>query len=394
VPVFLFASGFRQLAAKRGTKIMKIAEIKAYPLSYTPGRAFANAIDWNKKRVVTLVKITTDDGLTGWGEGYGPPAGIARIIETHFKEKLVGSDPMRVEYHWQHIQAKKGIPAGAVGGVDTALWDLKARALGVPLYQILGGKFLDEFVPYGSGFPFKEDCPEGLEQLDKDIEKALAGGFKALKMKIGFGKQRDVARITRVKKTVGDAVELMVDANQGYDLMTCLEMAPFLEECRVKWLEEPLPWQSFSGYKELKSKIKTPIAAGEAEVTMQGYTEAITGRVVDVIQADVPACGGLTPARRIAALAFAFHLDFQPHVFGTILGLPAALHLMASLPNYQSWALFPRPVLLEWDLNPNMLADKILKQPIRICNGVVKVPEGPGLGVEIDEAAIAEFLVK
>jgi D-galactarolactone cycloisomerase len=373
---------------------MRIAEIKAYPVSYTPDRAFANALDWNKKRAVTLLKITTDEGLAGWGECYGPPAGIARIVETHFRDKLVGCDPMRVEYHWQHVQAKKGIPAGAVGGIDIAWWDLTAKAPGVPLYQILGGKFLGEFVPYASGFPFKEDCPDGLEQLDKDIENTLAGGFKALKMKIGFGKERDAARITRVKKAVGNDVELMVDANQGYDLMTCLEMAPFLEECKVKWLEEPLPWQSFAGYKELKSKIRIPIAAGEAEVTMQGYTEAITGRVADVIQADLPACGGITAAKRIAALAFAFHVDFQPHVFGTILGLPAALHLMAALPNYQSWALFPRPVLLEWDLNPNKLAEKLLNQPIRICNGVVKVPEGPGLGVEIDESAIAEFLVK
>ena len=373
---------------------MKISEVKAYPLSCTPDRAFANAMDWMNKRSVTLVKITTDEGLTGWGESYGPPAGIARIVETHLRDKLMGTDPMRVEYHWQHVQAKKGIPAGAVGGVDIALWDLKAKALGVPLYQILGGKFLDEFLPYASGFPFKEDSPESLEQLDKDLAKAVSGRFKALKMKIGFGKKRDEARIKRVRKAVGNDVELMVDANQGYDLMTCVEIAPFLEDCNVKWLEEPLPWHSFSGYKELKSKIRIPIAAGEAEITMQGYAEAIAGRVVDIIQPDLPACGGITAAKRIAAMAFAAHVELQPHVFGTILGLPAALHLMASLPNYQSWSVFPRPVLLEWDLNPNLLAEKLLKQPIVICNGVVRVPEGPGLGVEINEAAIPEFLVK
>jgi D-galactarolactone cycloisomerase len=373
---------------------MKITEIKAFPLAYTPERRFANALDWHNKRALTLVKITTDDGLTGWGEGYGPPLGVARIIETHFRDKLIGCDPTRVEYHWQHVQVKKGIPAGAVGGVDVALWDLKAKALGVPLYQLLGGKFADEFVPYASGFPFKEDSPESVEQLDKDIEKTLAGGFKAVKMKVGFGKELDIKRITRLRKAVGDSVQFMMDANQGYDLMMCLEMAPFLEEQKVKWLEEPLPWHSFSGYKELKSKIRIPIAAGESEVTMQGYTEAITNRVVDIIQADVPACGGITAAKRIAALAFAFQVDFQPHVFGTVLGLPAALHLMASLPNYQSWAVFPRPALLEWDINPNKMAENILKRPITITNGMVRVPEGPGLGVEIDEAALAAFLVK
>ena len=372
---------------------MRIADVKAYPISCTADRAFANALSWNKRRAVTLVKITTDDGLTGWGECYGPAEAMACLVETYFRERLIGCDPTQVEYHWQ-VQAKKGIPAGALGGIDIALWDLKAKTLGVPLYQLLGGKFLGEFRPYASGFPFKEDNPDSFEQLDKDIEKALAGSFKALKMKIGFGKNRDMARIKHVKKAFDESVELMVDVNQGYDLMTCLELAPFLEECKVKWLEEPLPWQSFSGYKELKSKIRIPIAAGESEVTMQGYTEAIFGRVVNIIQPDLPACGGITPAKRIAALAFAFHVDFQPHIFGTVLGMPAALHLLASLPKTQSWCVFPRPVLLEWDINPNLLAETVLKQPIIIGNGVVKVPEGPGLGVEVDETAIARFSLK
>jgi D-galactarolactone cycloisomerase len=213
-------------------------------------------------------------------------------------------------------------------------------------------------------------------------------------MKIGFGRERDVARISRVRKAVGDSVELMVDANQGYNLMTCLEMAPFLKECKVKWLEEPLPWHSFSGYKELRAKVDIPIAAGESETTLQGYTEAITNGVADIIQPDLPACGGITAARRIANLAYAFHVEFQPHIFGTILGLPAALHLLASMPNYQSWGVFPRPVLLEWDINPNHLAENILKEPVTIRNGIVKVPEAIGLGVEVDESAIARFLMK
>lgn len=372
---------------------MRIADVKAYPVSCTTDRAFANALNWMKKRAVTLVKITTDEGLAGWGESYGPAEGIARLVETYFKEKLVGCDPMQVEYHWQ-VHAKKGIPVGALGGIDIALWDLKAKALGVPIYQILGGKFLGEFVPYASGFPFKEDAPHSFEQLDKDIENTLAGGFKALKMKIGFGKQKDMARIKRIKDAFDESVELMVDANQGYDLMSCVEMAPFLEDYKVKWLEEPLPWHSFSGYKELKSKIPIPIAAGESENTMQGYTEAIAGRVVDIIQPDLPACGGITAAKRIAELAFAFHVDFQPHIFGTVLGLPAALHLLASLPKTQSWCVCPRPVLLEWDINPNILAKTLLKQPIAIQYGVVKVPEGPGLGVEVDETAIPSFQLK
>ena len=120
----------------------------------------------------------------------------------------------------------------------------------------------------------------------------------------------------------------MVDANQGYDLMTCLEMAPFLKDCKVKWLEEPLPWHSFAGYKELRAKTDIPIAAGESETTMQGYTEAITNGVVDVIEPDLPACGGITTAKRIANLAFALQVEFQPHIFGRFSGfLPLCICL-------------------------------------------------------------------
>ena len=373
---------------------MKIIDVQAYHLAYTVDRRFTNSMDWISKRTVTLVKITTDEGLTGWGEAYGPAYGISRIVETYLKDKLVGTDPLRVEYHWQRFQTKKGIPMGAIGGVDIALWDLKAKALGVPLYEILGGKFGDTFLPYASGYGYKEDSPESMDQLDRDIEKATAQGFKALKMKIGFGIEMDMKRVARVREKLGPSISLMVDANQGYNIRTCLELMPFLEECAVKWLEEPLPWHSFAGYQELRKKIRMPIAGGESETTLQGYTEAIRNSVVDIIQPDLPLCGGITPAKKIAALANDFQVDFQPHIFGTILGMPASLHLLDSIPNYQSWCVFPRPMFLEWDTNPNEMARKVLKNPIEITNGVVRVPEGVGLGVEVDEEAMEEFLVK
>ncbi len=372
---------------------MKIADIKTYHLSYTVDRRFTNSVDWISKRSATLVKIITDEGVTGWGEAYGPPYGISRIIETYFKDKLVGADPFRVEYHWHRVQAKKGIPMGSVGGVDIALWDLKAKALGVPLYELLGGKFGDSFVPYASGYGYKEGSPESMDQFDEALDKAKAQGFRALKMKIGFGKEMDTRRVTRAREKLGDSVDLMVDANQGYDIRTCLELMPLLVECKVRWLEEPLPWHSFAGYQELRKKCPIPIAGGEYETTMNGYIEAIRHGVIDIIQPDMPLCGGITAARRIAALAREFQVEFQPHVFGTVLGMAASLHLLAAIPNYQSWNVFPRPMLLEWDTNPNEMVN-VLVEPIKISDGVVKVPEGPGLGVQVDERAMEAFLVK
>jgi len=373
---------------------MKIVDVKAYALSHTPKRPLANATDWNKKRSVVLVKITSDEGITGWGEAYGAPQGIAKIVETHFKDRLVGTDPFRIEYHWHAAQVKKGIPAGALGGVDVALWDLKARALNVPLYELLGGKIGDTFAPYASGFPYKEDSPESLEQFDLDIDEVINKGFKAVKIKIGFGKAVDMKRISRIRERFGDDIELMVDANQGYNLRTCLELLPFLEECKVRWLEEPLPWHGFSGYQELRKRSRIPIASGEAEQSMQGFIEAIKNGVVDIIQPDVPLCGGLTAAKRIASLAYDFQVEYHPHIFQSVFALPASLHLLASLPDTKSWQVLPDLMLLEWDVNSNPIAQKVLKNPIKIANGVVKVPEGIGLGVEVNEEAFEEFLIK
>jgi D-galactarolactone cycloisomerase len=373
---------------------MKIVDVKAYPIMHIPKRPLANSTDWNQKRSVVLVKVTSDEGITGWGEAYGMPQGIAKIIETHFKDKLVGADPFRVQYHWFSAQVKKGLPAGALGGVDIALWDLKAKALNVPLYELLGGKIADTFSPYASGYPYKEDNPESLEQFDLDIDESINKGFKAVKIKIGFGKAVDMRRISRIKERFGDDVDIMVDVNQGYNVRTCLELLPFLEEYKVKWLEEPLPWHSFAGYQELRKRSSIPIAAGEAEQSMQGFIEAIRNGVVDIIQPDVPLCGGITAAKRIAAFAYEHQVEVHPHIFQSVFALPASLHLLASLPDNKSWQVMPTPMLLEWDVNTNPMALKILKNPIKIENGVVKVPTGVGLGVEVNEEAIEEFLIK
>ena len=372
---------------------MKIQNVESFPVSYQLDRPFANAAERHQRRSTTLVKITSDEGLAGWGEAYGPPQGISRFIQTYLKPRLVGEDPLRQEYLWFKLQTHKGIPKGAMGGIDLALWDLKARALNVPVYELLGGRNTALITPYATGFFFCEDDPDATTFLEAEVEAVLAKKFRALKMKIGFGKDRDIKRMKRVRELVSDRIDIMVDANQAYDFMTCLELLPCLTDLKVRWLEEPMPWQSFEGYKELRKKTGIAIAGGEAEFDYQGFIEVIRQRVVDVVQPDLAASGGLTHARRIAVLAEAFQVDFQPHVFGTVLALPAAVQLLASLTNNQPWMLFPRPVLLEWDTTPNPMTLDLVKNPLQLIDGLVPVPEGVGIGVEVNEEAIKHYLL-
>lgn len=373
---------------------MKIKEIVTFPVACRLSRPFANSAERHQSRSTTLVKMTSDEGVVGWGEAYGPPLGVSRFIDTYLTPRLIGQDPFRTEYLWFMLQTRKGIPKGAMGGIDLAMWDLKARALNVPVYELLGGRNTSVITPYATGFFLNEDDPDATTFLEREVEEARSRKFRALKMKIGFGKERDINRMRRVRELASDAVDLMVDANQAYDLMTCLELIPALTDLKVRWLEEPMPWQSFDGYKELRKKASFAIAGGEAEYDYRGFVEAIREHVVDVIQPDLAASGGLTNARRVAVLAEAFQVDFQPHVFGTILALPAAVQLMASVTNNQPWMLFPRPVLLEWDTTPNPMATELLKNPLQLTEGLLPVPSGIGIGVEVNEEAIKNYLME
>jgi D-galactarolactone cycloisomerase len=339
---------------------MKIQDVLSFPVSYQLRRPFANSAESHQRRSTTLVKITTDEGVSGWGEAYGPPLGVSRFIQTYLKPRLVGQDPFRLEYLWFKLQTHKGIPKGAMGGIDLALWDLKARAMNVPVYELLGGMNTSVITPYATGFFLNEDDHDSTKYLEAEVEEVLS------------------------KK---------LDANQAYDFMTCMELVPSLTDLKVRWLEEPMPWQSFEGYKELRKKVTFAIAGGEAEYEYRGFVEAIREHVVDVIQPDLAASGGLTNSRRVAILAEAFQVDFQPHVFGTILALPAAVQLTAAITNHQPWMLFPRPVLLEWDTTQNPMATDLLKNPLRLTDGLLQVPDGIGIGVEVNEEAIKNYLI-
>lgn len=374
---------------------MKIEKIECFPVLYELPRPFSNSAETHTKRSTTLVKITTDTNIVGWGEAYGPAKGVVGIIDGYLKEKFLGQNPLNVEYLWFKTMSHKGISPGALAGIDIALWDIKAKFLNIPLYELLGGLSSPKLFPYATGFFFGEKNPDSLEVFEKEIETILSQGFKAVKVKIGFGLSRDLKRLNRLRELIGPDIDIMVDANQAYDFRTCLSLIPELEDLKIRWLEEPMAWHSFDSYKKLREKTIIPIAGGEAEYSYSGFVNAISKECVDIIQPDILACGGLTIARRIVLIAEAFGVEFQPHIFGGVLSLALAIQLVASLSANQQWMTFPRPIMIEWDSTENPFSKELLKTPLQLeKDGIHLVSNKPGIGIDINEDAIEKYIIK
>ena len=383
---------------------MKIASIEAIGLKAptTSARGYAQRI--GSGRVGYLVKVTTDDGIVGWGQCGGPAQqSVKPVLELEVAPLLIGQDPFMVEDLWQRVIGSfspygiQGLVFQALSGVDIALWDVKARALNMPLWRLFGAKYRDRVLAYASGpYYFADEVVP-----DQAVEEALKyreQGYKALKIKIGGIHPRDdVRRVEGIRRAVGDDVAIMVDANQAYNTPMAMRVGQMLEPLDIHWFEEPVPCTDLDGYARLRSVLRIPIAGGEVEWTRFGFRDMITRGAVDIIQPDLANSGGFTECRRIAALADTFGVQYMPHVVSsTPVGLAAGLHLLATLRDFPTNRT-PTPLgqapALEFHRTPNPLRDELCATPFDAVDGYVEIPNGPGLGIEIDEAAVKRFRV-
>lgn len=375
---------------------MIIKEVKVYPVSYKLKRPYASATGWKYTRSMVFVEIISDEGLSGWGETRAPLISAVNCIEKDIIPNIVGKNPLDVKVIWEQLQIlkMKGVPIRCISCIDMAIWDLKGKALGISLCNMLGGCFNREIQPYATAF-FRYEHDESSQSLESEAHNILNLGFQYIKVKIGFGVDYDIKKIGRLRKIIGDDFPIMVDANQSYDFFSILKLGNALKNLKVQWIEEPLPWISILEYKELGDRLlNIPLAGGEQESTQLGFFEVMKQRAVQIIQPDIYVCGGITPLIYIMSLAKAFGIYFSPHTFGSIIGLSAAIQLIASFSYYPRWVTINRPILLEWDAIENTLRDKILKKGPKIINGKVIVSEEPGLGVEIDKKALMEFVIE
>jgi D-galactarolactone cycloisomerase len=355
-----------------------------------------------------LVRLETDNGLYGWGEGgqYGPAEPVASAVHGIFAPLLIGCDPRAVEVLWERMYSltrdfgRKGTIVEAISAIDIALWDLFGKSHGSPVHELMGGGFRSSVKTYATGLYYHGEPPFPLEpeieSVRQEASEYLSASLPAVKMKIGLlSPAQDLERVAAARQTLGDSVLLMVDANHAYAAHTACRVARSLESYDVYWFEEPVVPEDLNGYCQVKAATRIAIAGGECEHTRYGFSKWIAGRALDIVQPDPCCAGGLTETRRIASMASAFHVQCIPHVWGSGIALAAGLHLLATLPPVPATgnpiAPYNEP-MLEWDAGHNPLRTDLLVEPIFPLEGEVVVPAGPGLGVDVDDEVLQTYL--
>jgi L-alanine-DL-glutamate epimerase-like enolase superfamily enzyme len=338
-----------------------------------------------------LVEIVTDDGLVGIGNAALAPLVTKQVIDLYLRPLLVGADPWDIEFLWQHMYRKtiafgrKGIGMVAISAVDIALWDLLGKSAKQPVYRLLGGRTKPKIPVYASRLYATK-----LDALAAEASKYKDEGYKALKLRFGWGPvdgaagmQRNVELVRTVRQIVGDDIDVMADAYMGWNLDYAKRMILMLEQFNLRWLEEPLIPDDIHGYAELKRFGRIPIAGGEHEHTLYGFRELIEARAVDYLQFDTNRVGGLTQARKIAALAEAHSIPVIPHA-----GQMHNYHVVMANLNSPMAEFFP-PVEVEVG---NELFWYIFKGEPLPQEGFIDLDENtPGLGLTVDEEALNGF---
>jgi D-galactarolactone cycloisomerase len=375
----------------------RISRIETFVVTQRLQKPFSYSQWEYDRRTVCLVRVTSDDGTYGWGEGYGPAPVIRSGIE-FLAPLLIDRDPLATGAAWQVMHtrvldfARRGILLASISALDIALWDLKGKLLGVPVHVLLGGKRRDRVLVYATGMYFDRE-PNMRERLAKEAADYVQQGFRAAKMKVGLGIDEDAANVKAVRSAIGDKVRLMVDSNHAYLLHEALALAERIQDFDISWFEEPVSPDDYAGYRELRRKGRIPIAGGECEYGVHGFQQLFAAEAVDIAQPDICACGGITEAQRIAALARAHFVDVTPHCWGTGIAFATGLHFLSTI-DVLPGRLRAREPFLEMDRTENPLRDQLTTPRFQPGDGSVPVPDAPGLGVDVDPARLEEFSVR
>ena len=377
---------------------MKIKSIESFVLVDKLKESFYFSQWEYSERRICIVKICSDSGHVGWGEGYGP-AGVIQAGIEHLTPYLIGQNPLETETIWSTMYrrtldyARKGILVSAMSAIDVALWDLKGKILKQPVHLLLGGKKRDTIVPYATGMYFTNNGKELSETLSTEAKEYARLGYKAMKMKVGLCIEEDIENVRKVREAIGPHIALMIDANHAYNLREAVQLAKAVEPYNIYWFEEPVSPENYDQYAELRAKTTIPIAGGECEYLRFGFQTLLQHKSVDIIQPDICATGGLTEAKRIAALASVYGVELVPHTWGTGIAIAAALHFVSNLDVLPGRLRSPR-CLMEYDRTENGLRDELTTTDMVVENGEIRITDTPGLGFQLNEDVLHNYSLK
>lgn len=374
---------------------MRINRVDAFPLVYTEPN------DCNSTRHLLLVRVEGADGMCGWGEAVTiwpePTLAAAEIVRGGLAQVVMGREVEDVEALWlaqrDHMwwYGDTGLACFALSAVDMALWDLKGKALGQPLHRLLGGKVTDRVRACASSHPNKAT----VDAMAAELADMAAQGYTALK--VGFGKKgdarlgqdarRDLDFVRAVREVVGPGVDFMVDIGYKvrYEVMQAVQVTRGFEQYGIRWIEDPLPYEDWDGYLRLRDAIQTPIATGERLWRVADYQRLVERGIGDILLVDAGRAEGVTGWQRVSRLLHAAGRHVNAHAWSGGVLTAASLHLTATAPNHIIFELKPKPSPVQFDL---------VDLPIEQRGGWVEVRDTPGIGVEVNEAALERHLMR
>jgi len=374
-----------------GASMVQIRSIEAIPLSFRlpEGKTVRLGVGATTKRDAIIVKVVSDDGVIGYGEAHPgrSPGAIVSLIHNTLAPMLTGLSVHDTNSVWTRVNrmqlSSHGLGAGAalaLSGIDMALWDLRAKSLGIPLYSLLGGS-RKPIAAYAGGISMGFQAPDALAE---EAQSYVDRGYRAVKLRLGDNPKDDIARVQRVRTQLGDQITILVDANTSYSVSDARAVLPSLEDCKVAWLEEPFGCNDFGAYRQAAQLTKgVALAAGENHYTRFEFARLIEERAVSILQPDLSKSGGISEGLKIAAMASAWGLPVHPHSSATGINHLASIHFLASIDN---GGYFEACVSA---FNP--LRD-MFGSPFSIDQeGFVQPSTAPGIGLEIDESVFTKF---
>lgn len=352
---------------------------------YDPAKTFTTPAGPVHGRFASLIRVRTDDGLEGVGSAYAHP-GVVQASVDHMGPFLIGLDPQDIARMDDRLNGvsrwygRKGGALAAISGIDTALWDLKGKALGQPVWKLLGGA-QDHAPAYASGNLYSSP-----EAVADGVRRAIARGFTRVKMRVGWTYDYDVAAMRAARAAMGPGHDLMVDGTQRFTVERALDIAPVLQEIGAFWFEEPFGPDDLDSYVTLRKALKpfgVPLATGENEFGLHGFRELIRSGAIDIAQADASRAGGITEVMEVGRMAARHGVKLAPHTWCDAVAVVANAHVVAASPN---------GLTCEVDQTGNRFIEELIG-PLPISGGMLHLGDRPGLGITLNEDLVRELRV-